>query len=74
MHTSFCKPKTAKSRKVALSSKENNSAGFALFLVKSRPKHLGSQHATNEVIEEGELPMMVAVYLVIIILVFNLSL
>ncbi len=32
---------------------------------------VGIQHATNEVIEEGELPMMLAVYLVIIILVFT---
>ncbi len=31
---------------------------------------VGIQHATNEVIEKGELPMMVAVYIVIIILVF----
>ncbi len=32
---------------------------------------VGIQHATNEVIEKGELPMMVAVYIVIIILVFT---
>ena len=32
---------------------------------------VGIQHATNEVIEEGELPMMIAVYIVIIILVFT---
>ena len=31
---------------------------------------VGIQHATNQVIEEGELPMMIAVYIVIIILVF----
>ena len=31
---------------------------------------VGIQHATNEVIEKGELPMMVIVYIVIIILVF----
>ena len=32
---------------------------------------MGIQHATNEVIEEGELPMMIAVYIVIVILVFT---
>ena len=32
---------------------------------------VGIQHATNEVIEEGELPMMIIVYIVIIILVFT---
>ena len=31
---------------------------------------VGIQHATNQVIEEGELPMMIAVYIVIVILVF----
>ena len=31
---------------------------------------VGIQHATNQVIEEVELPMMIAVYIVIIILVF----
>lgn len=31
---------------------------------------VGIQHATNEVIEEGELPMMIIVYIVIVILVF----
>ena len=34
---------------------------------------VGIQHATNEVIEEGELPMMIAVYIVIIILVLLLT-
>ena len=31
---------------------------------------VGIQHATNEVIEKGELPMMIIVYIVIVILVF----
>ena len=31
---------------------------------------VGIQHATNEVIEKGELPMMIIVYIVILILVF----
>ena len=31
---------------------------------------VGIQHATNEVIEKGELPMMIIVYVVIVILVF----
>ena len=39
-HSGFHEPKMAKSRKIALGGKKNSSAGFALFLVKSRPKHL----------------------------------
>ncbi len=39
----FREPKTAKNRKVALRSKQNSSAGVALLLVKSRPKHIEMQ-------------------------------